>query len=533
MGLYGIGRGRLPRLRLLLHLVVGLVGLVGLMWSAEPAAAFTPWWVQNYRETDLWSGMEGGASSFGRLPQWSYLEVVAPQTGPRLYVFNPATNNYAYVEASAVGPSGAPVVGGSRAAATSVAGVQAGGSNGGGAGFKSWWVENFRETELWSGEGPRALSFGKLKQWSFLSVARPQDGPRLYVYNPLSGNYAYVDASAVGPSGPPPSGGVSGASVGSGSGVRQLPQTAGDYQPWWVSNFHETDLWAGPEPDATVVEKVPQFRRFLVVKPQSGDRLRVWDPVSQGYGYLDASAVGPSGPSVWIGARPPVVVRQVNLPGRTVTESDPVYARDLAVFDEETEVTLMPNNSSVEVKDLVKASDGSGWYLLGDGLYMRTSEVRIPRPLSSVELRSGRWIDADLALPTLVTAYDGNKVVRTMLAIRGITGTPTRPGTFRIERRVEDETMDSETIGIPRDSPKGYLLKHVLYTQYFTDDGAALHYNWWLGKFGFPGSHGCLGLNLEDSKWLWDWATVGTPVVVRDSNRDSMLMTADSVGGGR
>jgi hypothetical protein len=28
------------------------------------------------------------------------------------------------------------------------------------------------------------------------------------------------------------------------------------------------------------------------------------------------------------------------------------------------------------------------------------------------------------------------------------------------------------------------------------------------------GSHGCLGLSLADSKWLWDWSTIGTPVVV-------------------
>ena len=77
-------------------------------------------------------------------------------------------------------------------------------------------------------------------------------------------------------------------------------------------------------------------------------------------------------------------------------------------------------------------------------------------------------------------------------------------------RRVANETMDSATIGIPRNSARGYYLRNVLYTQYFTGGGASLHYNYWSGNFGYSGSHGCLGLTLEDARWLWDWANVGT-----------------------
>jgi len=36
---------------------------------------------------------------------------------------------------------------------------------------------------------------------------------------------------------------------------------------------------------------------------------------------------------------------------------------------------------------------------------------------------------------------------------------------------VENETMDSATLGVPRDAPGGYYLKDVLYTQYFTPQG--------------------------------------------------------------
>ena len=74
--------------------------------------------------------------------------------------------------------------------------------------------------------------------------------------------------------------------------------------------------------------------------------------------------------------------------------------------------------------------------------------------------------------------------------------------------------MNSDTIGIPRFGPGGYYLTGVLYTQYFTPDGASLHDNYWSSNFGGIGSHGCLGLSLSDSKWLWNWASIGVPVVV-------------------
>ncbi len=66
---------------------------------------FTPFWVKTLRNrATLYSDMASPPGlSFGTLPQFSCLQVGAPQTGPRLYVLNPATTNYAYVNASDVG----------------------------------------------------------------------------------------------------------------------------------------------------------------------------------------------------------------------------------------------------------------------------------------------------------------------------------------------------------------------------------------------------------------------------------------------
>ncbi len=125
---------------------------------------------------------------------------------------------------------------------------------------------------------------------------------------------------------------------------------------------------------------------------------------------------------------------------------------------------------------------------------------------------SGRWIDVNLTEPARITAYEGDQAVHSALVIIGTQGRQTPTGHYRILRRVADETMDSATIGIPRNGPGGYYLRHVLYTQYFTNDGASLHYNYWSSNFGHPGSHGCLGMSLEDARWFWNWAGVGTPI---------------------
>jgi len=117
----------------------------------------------------------------------------------------------------------------------------------------------------------------------------------------------------------------------------------------------------------------------------------------------------------------------------------------------------------------------------------------------------------------MLTAYDGGKIVFTTLAIKGNVANQTPTGTFSILRRVQDETMDSGTLFPPIDphGPGGYHLEHVLNTQYFTGDGASIHYNYWSSNFGYSGSHGCLGVDLASSQFFWNWADVGTTVVIR------------------
>jgi lipoprotein-anchoring transpeptidase ErfK/SrfK len=128
----------------------------------------------------------------------------------------------------------------------------------------------------------------------------------------------------------------------------------------------------------------------------------------------------------------------------------------------------------------------------------------------------GKLIVAELTDPCIVTAYEDGKAVYSTLSLKGTSGWTTPTGFFTILRRVANETMSSETLGIPRDAPGGWHLKDVLFTQYFTHDGASIHYNYWSSNWGYSGSHGCLGMPYDDALWFWEWAEVGTPLAIQE-----------------
>ncbi|MGH2468941.1 MAG: hypothetical protein ACRDGF_02620 [Chloroflexota bacterium] len=67
-------------------------------------------YVQNFDPlVHIYSGPTAQATDFGvAAPQFTTFTVVSPQVAQRLYVFNPATGNYGWIDAAGVGPAGPP-----------------------------------------------------------------------------------------------------------------------------------------------------------------------------------------------------------------------------------------------------------------------------------------------------------------------------------------------------------------------------------------------------------------------------------------
>ena len=271
-------------------------------------------------------------------------------------------------------------------------------------------------------------------------------------------------------------------------------------------------LRSGPSIEAEMIVLLPDNAEFIA-PPGEHDE---WVP-----GYVD-------GYSGWVSAD--YLTAPPSLPQLSVDDWDVSrwQGASLGVTNVRAEPTTasritdeLPHGTAVTVIDWVKGEEviegADGWAQLADGGYVyaryvgRAAPVQ-PPPLPENAPRQGRWIDVHLT-QQLMVAYEDRRPVRTAVTTTGMPGWETPEGFFAINTRVANETMDSDAIG----AEGYYKLEDVLFTQYFTDRGHAIHFAWWRTPetIGRPGSHGCLNLLLDDARFFWDWASIGTPVLCR------------------
>jgi hypothetical protein len=247
----------------------------------------------------------------------------------------------------------------------------------------------------------------------------------------------------------------------------------------------------------------------LRVKRIATEWMEVYDPRTQTEGFVRNDLVTAAAPpsDYLYREAPPIEADLDDI--AVVTQDRPLYMYPDP--SEKAQLTQVDASTRESIVGLVQGTDGQQWYETSDGYFLPADGLFLSGNAGDY---GGRWLDVKLSAGARVVAYDGGEVVRSFNAIKGTAKYPTPTGVWSIVRRVYNETMDSTTVGIPRFAPGGYYLQNVLYTQYFRPTGESLHYNWWSSAWGSQGSHGCLGLSFADSKWLWDWADVGTPVVI-------------------
>lgn len=120
----------------------------------------------------------------------------------------------------------------------------------------------------------------------------------------------------------------------------------------------------------------------------------------------------------------------------------------------------------------------------------------------------------------VATVYQDGKKVRTIYVSGGKPGWQTRSGTKLIMGKEYEKTMTNEMIGAKED----YSLT-AKYALRITNSGEFLHSAPWnAGNFGRRNaSHGCVGMSVADSGWLYERALVGDPVVTTGSARQMEL----------
>jgi lipoprotein-anchoring transpeptidase ErfK/SrfK len=112
-------------------------------------------------------------------------------------------------------------------------------------------------------------------------------------------------------------------------------------------------------------------------------------------------------------------------------------------------------------------------------------------------------------------AYEEETLVYNYTCSTGIDTSPTLPGTFQILSKEEEAYASSwdlwmpHFMGVYRAAPDFTNGIHGLPT---LSSGATL----WEGYLGRPVSYGCIVLGLDEAETLFDWADLGTLVVIQD-----------------
>ncbi len=139
----------------------------------------------------------------------------------------------------------------------------------------------------------------------------------------------------------------------------------------------------------------------------------------------------------------------------------------------------------------------------------------VPKSAEAIEYSASiwpKWIDVNLKTQHLV-AYEGDAVAQQFDITSGTAKNPTPAGVFQLFAKVKSERMRGD-IGLPTQ----YDIKNVPWTMYFAGGGYAIHGAPWRNVYGpgtdQDGSHGCVNSPVSQADVLYQWAPLGTTVII-------------------
>lgn len=151
-------------------------------------------------------------------------------------------------------------------------------------------------------------------------------------------------------------------------------------------------------------------------------------------------------------------------------------------------------------------------YVSGENVQLFKYEGREELNSASSTVKTEKKILVDRSDQKLY-AYEGEVLFMEESVSTGLNITPTPRGTFRIFMKTPSRYMQGPLPGI---SAKYYDLPGVPWNLFFTEQGGAIHGTYWHDHFGQQWSSGCVNVSLDNAKKLYEWADLGTEVIVQD-----------------
>jgi lipoprotein-anchoring transpeptidase ErfK/SrfK len=121
--------------------------------------------------------------------------------------------------------------------------------------------------------------------------------------------------------------------------------------------------------------------------------------------------------------------------------------------------------------------------------------------------------------------FINGRLARTTPITTGKPGFTTRSGIKVIIEKFRHKRMNSETVGIQRNSPDAYDINDVEYAMRVTYSGEFLHAApWSVGSQGYANvSHGCTGMSTANAAWIYNISKRGDVVEYTGTDRQMTL----------
>ena len=229
---------------------------------------------------------------------------------------------------------------------------------------------------------------------------------------------------------------------------------------------------------------------------------------------------------------PPVVTVNWNPGPSTMYTVSLANVRDMP-FTSGTIVRTMQASQALTVYGTVDGEilgNGALWYRVSDQNSMPQyvySALVVANKTAPVQPTTapGKVIKVNLTTQHIY-AYENGTVVHDNLITSGQPYLLTPTGTFQIISKLHPTTFYSPW---PKTSPYYYAPLQINYALGFQGTLLFLHDAYWRGNdFGpgtnvqhtgangtqMTGSHGCVEMPTADSAWFYNWATIGTPLII-------------------
>lgn len=189
----------------------------------------------------------------------------------------------------------------------------------------------------------------------------------------------------------------------------------------------------------------------------------------------------------------------------TLPDAQPKLADAIYIVQTGDSLASIARQESATIEDLMRLNGLPNPNMVWVGQRLRVKQAATALKAFGVEdapADGARWIEIDLGDQTL-TAWQGDVAVLRTLVSTGKPSTPTVTGEFAVQTKLDSQRMTGDDYDLP----------NVPWVMYFYSD-FAIHGAYWHANFGNPTSHGCINMIPEEAKALYDWAPIGTQVVV-------------------